>query len=141
MEWKAKFIENLKEVRSTISPQLFLYLETCTKREQILSALEAVLDQNYSEKLDWLYSTLKPVYTTEKYEECKIISQFPSMHTFLYEIKENEIIVHINETSLKEHLIRTITADALIQHKGFIETVEIINRIVNLPITFGEIKK
>lgn len=141
MEWKNKFVENLKEIRSKITPELFLYLETCTKREQILDAIEAVLDINYNEDLDWLYSTLKPVYTTERFIEVPIISQFPSIHTFQYDIQNDGIVININEAALREHITKTISADGLLKNKSALETFLILSSVTQLPIKFGEIRK
>jgi len=140
VEWKTKFVENLKEIRTKITPQLFLYLEMCNDREQILAAIEAVLDDNYNEDLDWLYSTLKPVYTTEKFLNAKIVSPEPAMHTFQYLVSNEAIVVNINDALLREYIMRAISLDLLSKFTEPSIVLAVLTNISILPIKVGEIK-
>lgn len=136
-----KYRNDLKEIRLRIGEQIYLYLLKYEDEESILDALTMLLDSNYNEALDWLYSTFNTRTVAVRIpmegmdlEEMKKIPQL-----FVVEVFEDKILVSFNTSALRRQMLKDAILEGMKPGSNSLEVLTRLALLETLPIELGKV--
>lgn len=130
-----KYLDDLKEIKSKITDVQYSYLSSLTEKDRIVLSLEAMLETDYNESLDWLFSTLMKPETKET------VIQFDKNRPqpFVVEILDDKIVININEQKFRALLLETFLQQEISKGIDPWRILAAIKIMADLPIELGKI--
>ena len=136
-----KYRNDLKEIRLKIGEQIYLYLLKFEDEESILDALTMLLESDYNESLDWLYSTFntRTVAVRIPMEGMDLEEMKKNPQLFVVEVFDDKILVSVNTSTLRRQMMKDIILEGMKPGVNALDALTRLTLLGTLPIELGKV--